>query len=520
MTPNAMLSGATLEHLTALGVQDFMVCAGARNAPLIVSLLGSPQKQDLRIYHHFDERSAAFFALGLSKRLGRPSAVLTTSGTAAAELLPAAIEGFYSGIPLILVTADRPAIFRGSGAPQAILQEKIFGPYTSTCLDVEKLADFDKLDEWTGDTPLHINLCMEEPVAGDYCTSWRNLATPSPSPQAGKIDAPELLEFCFHTPRIAVLAGELPTTWQKPAADFIERLGAPVWAEATSGLRECSALSKQLLQDESLVGRWNPGGILRLGGVPSLRFWRDLETCPSLPVFSVSNKPFSGLARKSSLLVCEKFPSFAQDSNFKSHETISEVPSSSLEDKLVKWPMAEPSALREISLRIPSEALVFLGNSLPIREWNLAAALTPPHSQCFASRGANGIDGQVSTFLGLSVESGESWGIFGDLTALCDLNAPALLEQLPPGNRRIVVLNNRGGKIFSRLPSMAGLKPFEKAITENSHTHQFSHWAGLWGLDYVLWIPGTPFPQLPPGSCLLEVVPDESQTNAFWEALA
>src|SRR5437763_11337196 len=116
-----------IEQACALGAFDFCVCAGSRNAPLLAVVAAS----DLRIYSFVDERSAAFFALGRAKLTGRPAAVVTTSGTAAAELLPAAIEAHYSGTPLVLITADRPARFRGTGAPQAIEQEGIFGVYAT-----------------------------------------------------------------------------------------------------------------------------------------------------------------------------------------------------------------------------------------------------------------------------------------------------------------------------------------------------------------------------------------------------
>ena len=175
--------------------------------------------------------------------------------------------------------------------------------------------------------------------------------------------------------------------------------------------------------------------------------------------------------------------------------------------------------LRELSRRIPGGALVYLGNSLPIREWNLAAVDDPPHPRCFASRGANGIDGQVATFLGLSEGEEESWGIFGDLTALYDLNAPALLPQLSRGRRRIVVIHNGGGRIFSRLPAMAGLPEAEKRVTENRHELGFAPWAAMWGMEHRLWRAGQPFPDFSEAeTLLLEIRPDEEETEAFWAA--
>jgi 2-succinyl-5-enolpyruvyl-6-hydroxy-3-cyclohexene-1-carboxylate synthase len=147
-----------------LGVEDFCVCGGSRNAPLVVALAVSRvplaeratangERQTANIFSHVDERSAAFFALGRAKLTGRPVAVITTSGTAAAELLPAAVEAHYSGIPLILITADRPARYRGTGAPQAIEQEGLFGVYAAG--DAET---------WSRSGPLHINIEFDEPL--------------------------------------------------------------------------------------------------------------------------------------------------------------------------------------------------------------------------------------------------------------------------------------------------------------------------------------------------------------------
>ena len=128
-----------------LGVEDYCVCGGSRNAPLI-AMVGAA-------YTFVDERSASFFALGRAKLTGRPVAVITTSGTAVAEMLPAAIEAHYSGVPLILITADRPARYRGTGAPQAIEQEGLFGVYASR-----------DAASWSRVGPLHINVEFDEPL--------------------------------------------------------------------------------------------------------------------------------------------------------------------------------------------------------------------------------------------------------------------------------------------------------------------------------------------------------------------
>ena len=550
MTPNATLAGAVLGRLAGLGVVDFVVCAGARNVPLVGSLLERCQDLNLRVWHHFDERAAAFFALGLGKGTGEPVAVLTTSGTAVAELLPAAIEAYYSGIPLVWVTADRPVDFRGSGSPQAIEQAGIFGPY-AMALDVEGVEGLTSLRDWTGDAPLHLNVCFDEPRADDRNASWEpeapvaeraNVPTERPddahpgsvaasatadafirAPVAERANVPterpddahpgsvaaSATAFCSDREGLLVLLGELPSSWRPSVESFLVSLGAPVWAEATSGLRESPALAGLLRYGEPAL----PQKILRIGGVPSLRLWRDLETNPGIPALSICRRPFSGLARPSQLVVTSAFPALTlptQEGQF---------PESSLCNggAFARFPRSEPALVHDLSRGIPLHALVYLGNSLPIREWNRFATIDPPHPHAHASRGANGIDGQVATFLGLSNGAEESWGLFGDLTALYDLNAPALLPQLAPGKRRIVVINNGGGRIFSRLPSMAGMAHGEKQVTENRHRIGFEAWASMWGVEYRFWRAGEAFPEDLPDTVLIEAIPDEDETEAFWK---
>lgn len=144
---NVARAAIVIGDLKSLGAADFVVCGGSRNAPLI-AVLGTAN-----VYTFVDERSAAFFAFGRAKRDGKPVVVITTSGTAVAELLPATIEAFYSGAPLVLVTADRPARFRGTGAPQTIDQPGIFGTYAAT-----------DLASWNREMPLHINIEFDEPL--------------------------------------------------------------------------------------------------------------------------------------------------------------------------------------------------------------------------------------------------------------------------------------------------------------------------------------------------------------------
>ncbi|MCB1234436.1 MAG: 2-succinyl-5-enolpyruvyl-6-hydroxy-3-cyclohexene-1-carboxylic-acid synthase [Verrucomicrobiae bacterium] len=520
---NRKLAQTVLEQALAWGAREFVVCAGSRNSPLVLPLLEARGKGILRVWHHYDERAAAFFALGLAKRDGRPVAVVTTSGTAAAELLPATIEAHYSGIPLVLLTADRPKRFRATGAPQAIEQAGLFGPYVEACLDAEEAVDFPVGFPWNRRGPIHLNPGFEEPEPdfGPF-----DLTIP-PGPnrvgsgtQQGWVGDPTLLSrFVADFTGGTVLLGALEARDRDEVKKFVKILNCPVWAEATSGLRESKILQNCLIRDsEAFFGRKRPHKILRIGGVPSLRFWRDLETRFDIEVLSISRQSFTGLGRVSERIDWLDFSEvFVKNSENHLLSELSEI--ARIDSLLQSFPESEAAWYRRLSEAIPSEAPLFLGNSLAIRQWNLAASFKNSHPNCHASRGANGIDGQISTFLGVAAGAGESWGIFGDLTALHDLGAPWVLDQLGrDARRRFVVVNNGGGKIFSRLPSLAGAAPEFRDVIENRHGLNFAHWAGLWNLRHVRLSGADSLRDFGDEDVAIEIVPNSEQTEGFWAA--
>ena len=157
---NTDLSRMVYSVLKQAGTEHLVVCAGARNAPLVLNLENLP---GFKIFQFFEERSAAFFALGLMRASGKPVAVLTTSGTAAAELLPAVIEAHYQGLPLILVTADRPKAYRGTGSPQTIQQPGLYSTYVENVYDLD-VHSGNCTFKWSLKKPLHLNVAFDEPL--------------------------------------------------------------------------------------------------------------------------------------------------------------------------------------------------------------------------------------------------------------------------------------------------------------------------------------------------------------------
>jgi 2-succinyl-5-enolpyruvyl-6-hydroxy-3-cyclohexene-1-carboxylate synthase len=465
---NMAAARRAIERACELGATDFCVCAGSRNAPLIAVLGAS----DVRTWSFADERSAAFFALGRAKLTGRPAAVVTTSGTAVAELLPAAVEAHYSGTPLILITADRPARYRGTGAPQAIEQEGIFGVYADGRLVMHLNVEFDEplIDEEVAGSRLEVNGCRLPVTGGDLGSRQPATGDREPIP--------------FQRP-LVILAG-LAAEHRERARRFALALNAPVYAEPLSGLREDGALRDLLITGgERMLGRGGFDGVVRIGGVPAARFWRDLdESRRELSVISFSALPFAGLSRGEvhpieALLEVdarERDDAFFADDRAKA-AALAEI----LDDE----PRSELAMIRALSREVPDGARVYLGNSLPIREWDLVASREPRGIGIEANRGANGIDGQLSTFFGQCGEGRENVAVVGDLTAIYDANAPWIVPQLAPGVRfRIVVVNNGGGRIFGRVASLRALDPaVRERLVENAHDRRFDHWAAMWGIE-------------------------------------
>lgn len=468
-----------IAEVRAAGADEFCVCAGSRNSPLLAVLGAS----DARLYAFVDERSAAFFAIGRAKLHGNPVAVVTTSGTAVAELLPAAIEAYYSGIPLILISADRPARYRGTGAPQSIEQEGIFGVYAET-----------SRDDWSRVRPLHVNIEFDEPLLD---ASWSELRgetapearrrTPPGQPAGRRRPEPET----DATPRNShydqfsnpvVVLGGLPTHDRDRVKKFALALNAPVYAEPLSGLREDRDLPLITSGDRMIV-RGSFDSVIRIGNVPTLRFWRDLEAL-DLPVLHFTDLPFTGLTR-GELHPTDALPSTARRlddaTTFLAEDRAIRA---KIEQILDDEPESELAMFRKLSRELAPGTRVYLGNSLPIREWDLAAIREPRELEYEANRGANGIDGQLSTFLGQCDPSRDNVCIVGDLTALYDLGAPWIVPQLGHTRFRIVIINNGGGRIFGRVASLRTLDlGVRERIIENVHDVRFDHWAAMWNID-------------------------------------
>jgi len=330
----------------------------------------------------------------------------------------------------------------------------------------------------------------------------------------------KLEEFFKNVERPLVVVSTLLQKDHEAVVTFLSDLNAPVYLEGISGLREEPRLKHLAIRylpnlwDNAAKANYPIDGILRIGGVPTFRPWRDLENMyDCIHVCSISHLPFSGLSRGSVVhgSVSTILASFALSQRiFRADEWLSfdAACHRGVVELFKEYPCAEPSLFYALSQKIPPSSMVYLGNSSPIREWDLAATGDFRGLTTFASRGLNGIDGQISTFLGLCQPHVENWGIFGDLTVLYDMAGPWILSQLGEVSITLAVVNNGGGQIFSRM--------FPQKTFQNSHSLSFESLASFWNLDYEKWRVVPQGGQKWLGG-MIELVPDGEATEQFWK---
>jgi 2-succinyl-5-enolpyruvyl-6-hydroxy-3-cyclohexene-1-carboxylate synthase len=501
-----------LSWFKSLGVEDICICPGGRNAPFVQIL---SELQDFHVTSAFDERAAGFFTFGKAYSQQKPAVVITTSGTAVAELLPSVVEAFYSSAPLIVVTADRPKKLRGTGSPQVINQFNIFGSYVEKCVDLESGDDWIN-PEWTQTQPIHLNICFDEPLMEPLTEcQLENIQFPQFASSIPQIEAQPLkaaLGNMLANPGMPLLiVGPLHPNEVNTVRFFCQSWPGIIYFEAASGLREAQfpqALKGGERNISQLFKNGKLSGVLRLGGVPTVKLWRELENS-SLPVVSVSRRPFAGHSEGIFLhgalavgtTLREEFQSEDVVSQFvqEDHKCYEQI-----ERLCAKYPKSEPALVRHLSLEIPSQDQVYIGNSLPIREWDTFASYRNQR-HLWVNRGANGIDGQIASAIGMASKNKELSIVVGDLTALYDTSGPWFKNEVKA--LRLFVINNKGGRIFERL--------FNHSAFYNTHDVDFSAWANMWNMSYEKITVPEKIAIHQYG--IYEVVTDVQQTELFWK---
>ncbi|MDP2878259.1 MAG: 2-succinyl-5-enolpyruvyl-6-hydroxy-3-cyclohexene-1-carboxylic-acid synthase [Sulfuricella sp.] len=512
-TANLRWAMALVDGLVAAGVGHAVISPGSRSTPLALACLRHPR---LRAWIQVDERSAGFFALGLSKADRRPVALICTSGSAPANWFPAVIEANHGLIPLILLTADRPPELRDCGANQAIDQIKLFGGQVrashelplveTTTVALQNLgwlaARAVDQSRWPLPGPVHINVPLREPLVPsgalpeyEVAAMPKTVSYPAMLPPADEI-ARWATELSGRPGLIVCGEGFYQDGFPAALAQLAEQLACPVLADPLSNLRfgahdrsRFFSRYDAFLRRTGFTEAHSPEWVLRFGAMPvSKQLQNTLAACAEATHFLVESHgrwpdPLhltTHLLRADADAVCAALVAARPLS----------APVAWLEDFIAQERRIDAltqAAAKPIEAEVVESLLyqlaggcLFSGNSMAIRDLDSFAAGGEAPLRIVGNRGASGIDGNVSTALGLAAALGKPVAaLLGDLAFYHDMNGLLAARGL---NITFVVLNNGGGGIFSYLPQ-AGLEEFERGWLTPTEL-DFSHAARMYGLDF------------------------------------
>jgi 2-succinyl-5-enolpyruvyl-6-hydroxy-3-cyclohexene-1-carboxylate synthase len=501
-----------LAALRARGLGRLVLCPGSRSGPLAVAAF-LLEPEGLVLHTAIDERSAAFFALGLARGGDQPVAVVTTSGSAVANLLPALVEADQGTIPLLLLTADRPQRLKGCGANQTVNQEAFLRPccrwfgqgaeagLATMAPDALRRLAAEAMAATVGQGgepagPVHLNLPLEEPLHPDgealaWLRHWASRAEAEPvvvDPLEGKaappaLDRREALLLDPDRPGV-VVAGpwrgrcrDWPAHLQALEA-WRRRSGWPVLADALSGLRgrlggSLVAGYDLLLEAPRLAGAgpWNAPQVLRLGPLPAsrrLQSWLERQTGPQVLVSEGDPRPLDplrriraqwsgGLAHWPGLALAHAGTpgpaALALGARWLAEEGRLQawLEATEAAERKTGDAIAEPWLARWLGRSLPPDRAVMVANSSPVRDWETFGDPAAPGRPVFSFRGASGIDGTLSIACGLAEAVGQLVLVCGDLALLHDSNGWLWAPQLR-GRLLVVLIDNGGGGIFEQLP--------------------------------------------------------------------
>ncbi|MBP2704170.1 2-succinyl-5-enolpyruvyl-6-hydroxy-3-cyclohexene-1-carboxylic-acid synthase [Microbispora sp. RL4-1S] len=504
MNPATALATVLVDELVRCGVTDLVLAPGSRSTPLALAAHAEPR---LRLHVRVDERSASYLALGLAKRSERPVAVVCTSGTAAANFHPAVIEASESGVPLLVLTADRPPELRGTGANQTIDQIKLYGSA------VRWFAEIGVPEERPGQVaywrslacrayqraagpvdpgPVHLNVAFREPLVPDGDTGWcEPLAAEESGPWVRARVAPPAAALHIPPTRRGVLVvGDGAANVRRYVA-AAGMAGWPVLSEPNGGGRygdHAVSMYHFLLGDQGFAGAHRPDVVVTLGrpglSRPLLSWLRGVQehivVTPDLARWPDPTRSATQVAQAVEIPIAA-----GNDAWLRSWRHAEHVAREAVDEVLDASGLSEPRLARDLAELLPNGSLLVSGSSMPIRD--LDQTMRPRRGlRLMANRGASGIDGVVSTAIGAALaHNGPAYALMGDLTLLHDQNGLVLGPREPRPDLCLVVVNNDGGGIFSLLPQAALDDQFER-IFGTPHGVDFAHVAAAAGLPYTL----------------------------------
>ncbi len=455
MNDSTKLARVIVRQILEAGVTDVVISPGSRNAPLSLAFYAAQKKGLIKLHVRIDERTAAFLALGIAKASGRPVPIVCTSGTAVANYHPAVLEASHTNAPLLVLTADRPASLRRTGANQTTEQARIFGKAVRYFADVSGTAypmelPFNSLQSG----PVHLNIQFEEPLVGDDSEQWlENLVISAPKVFSRKSPG----TFYTKSTRGVLVIGHDRAGFSLDAVtDFSKLLGWPVIAEDPLSFSDAISHASIFLTSRKIVEDLAPDTVVVIGRTTLSRSINSLIASarkviaidPRMATVDGDRTASQKFLQLPTVEVNQPDQDYAQAWKKYSSRT------SKLITDISTW--SEALIAREIASGIPTGTSLFISSSRPIRDIEgFAEARTGVET--FANRGLAGIDGNISTSLGIASQRNETIAVLGDLGFLHDLTALIHKEEI---NLKIFVINNDGGGIFSTL-SQRGVDGFE-----------------------------------------------------------
>ena len=508
---------AFVDEFPRMGLFHVVVCPGSRSTPLALALAA---RTDIKVWMHVDERSAAFFALGIAKRSGQPVALLCTSGTAAANFYPAIVEANLTHVPLLVLTADRPPELRDCGAPQAIDQNRLYGQHVKWFADVALPEASDAALGYIRSIadraiatareipagPVHLNMPFREPLVpvsqplpdARNNAAWYGRPNAAPYTHVGSLqlapplphDIADIIARCRTAPHGLIIVGP-----QEDAAlvDSVQQvatlLGYPILADPLSQFRSIGKGEQPniitsydaFLRIEACVERAEPQIIIRFGAMPTAKpVLQLIQRFPDCPVIVIDGSVDWDEPTHTAAQLIHASPT---DCCHQMIAKLQEQPLSTIDVNWIAWwqqteavtrqalanaihEMSEPfegRVYQELATLLPADTALCIGNSMPVRDLDTFMGQTDQPLTIYGNRGANGIDGIISTAAGISAIQGDrpTLLVIGDLSFYHDMNG-LLATKLHHLNVTIIVINNDGGGIFSFLSQAAYPDHFEQ----------------------------------------------------------
>ena len=526
---------ALVDEFYQLGVRHAVFSPGSRSTTMAMLF---KEHEGFETYMNIDERSASFMALGIAKAHKEPTVLVCTSGSAVAHYLPAVLEAQYSGVPLIVLSADRPHTLLHVGAPQTVDQHKIFGTavnyyeelavpqeshYYTYPRQVARKAYMKAMDTKKG--PVHINVPLFEPLVPELSRnhfeagrSSFKVVKPNYSSEFGfdnrnnltyinnVIDVAhnndstkEINNLLERYERILILAGpQIDIDEANTIRFFGEALQAPILADPLSNVRGCDTSKvvistyDALLAGQSLWHELKPDCVIQFGQIvvskrvqQMIASWTDVEYIeinPTMDSMNPTGKTTIHMQASIDVFTHLYGKNNNSDKYLKLWQRLEQEGKKQLSTAIDEPHCFEGRTIRELQKQIPEDGQIFVANSMTIRDFDYFWFSGESKAVLYGNRGVNGIDGTISTALGLAANGRPTYLVTGDLSLFHDLNGLAIAKTHNL-NLTIILHNNDGGGIFEYLPQK-GTKHFDYLFS-TSQGLDYSGAAKLYGCDYT-----------------------------------